>query len=395
MIFVAAYAAIAVGPLPFFRLDRSGAALLGAALMVMIGVLPFSEAVRAIDGATLVLLFSMMVIVAHLRLAGGLDLLARTVGSRVVHPAALLVLVVVAAGVLPAVFINDTVCLVFTPLVLDMAEARRVRPTPFLLALATASNVGSAATPTGNPQNILIGSLSGLTFTRFVAALGPVSVAGLVVVVATVWLLFRRELVVPRALVSARAPRVHRSLLLKTLLVMTGVLAGFVAGYPTAIVAATGAAVLLATRRIRPRRVYTAIDWDLLLLFAGLFVIVAGGERAGVDDRLFAWLAPLGVSTVAGLSATTAVLSNAVSNVPAVMLLTRIVPRLPDPATAWLALAMSSTLSGNLTVIGSIANLIVIEGARRRGVAIGFGEYARVGIPITLVTLACGVWWLS
>jgi Na+/H+ antiporter NhaD/arsenite permease-like protein len=163
----------------------------------------------------------------------------------------------------------------------------------------------------------------------------------------------------------------------------------------TALVAAAGAAALLITRRVRPQKVYRAIDWDLLMLFIGLFVIVAAGERAGFDRRMFAWLAPLGVTTIAGLSATAAVLSNAISNVPAVMLFTRIVPRLPDPTGSWLSLAMSSTLAGNFTVLGSIANLIVVEGARRRGVVVGFGEYVRLGVPLTLLTLAFGIWWLS
>jgi Na+/H+ antiporter NhaD/arsenite permease-like protein len=380
---------------PLLRLDRTGAAVLGAALMIVTGAIPALDALRALDLHTLVLLASMMVIVAHLRLAGGLDLLARAAGARVVHPGALLVLLVVVAGVLSAVFINDTICLVFTPLVLDLAEARRVRPTPYLLALAAASNVGSAATPTGNPQNILIGSLSGLSFPRFVIALGPVSLAGLAIVAALVWTIYRMDLRLPRALVAARVPQVRHRLLVTTVLVMTCVLAGFVAGYSPARVAASGAAALVATGHIRLRRLHTTIDWHLLLLFAGLFIIVAAGERAGIDDRLFEGLAPLGVSTVAGLSATAALLSNAVSNVPAVMLLASLIPRLPDPDTSWLALAMSSTMAGNLTVLGSIANLIVIEGARRRGVTIGAWEYARVGMPVTLVTLACGVWWLS
>jgi len=140
--------------------------------------------------------------------------------------------------------------------------------------------------------------------------------------------------------------------------------------------------------------VYQAIDWDLLMLFVGLFVLVKGGEREGLDARVFEWLAPLGVATVAGLSATATVLANTISNVPAVMLFAKIVPRLPDPHTAWLTLAMSSTLAGNLTVVGSIANLIVIEGAKRRGVRIGFVDYARVGVPVTVLTLALGVLWL-
>jgi Na+/H+ antiporter NhaD/arsenite permease-like protein len=338
----------------------------------------------------------MMVIVAHLRLAGGLGALVEVAGAQVSRPATLLVLVVFASGVLSALFVNDTVCLVFTPLVLDLTAARGLRPLPFLLALATASNIGSAATITGNPQNILIGSLSAIPFGRFAAAIGPVSLAGLACDAALLYTVFRRDLAAAAPIRPApRAPRPHRALLAKTLVVVACVLSGFLLVYDTAIVAAAGAAALLVTRRVRPRKVYAAIDWDLLVLFVGLFVIVGAGERAGFDRLLFAWLAPLGLHTVAGLSATAAVLSNAISNVPAVMLFTTVVPKLPDPETSWLALAMSSTLAGNLTVIGSIANLIVVEGARRRGVSIGFLQYAMVGIPVTLLTLAFGIWWLA
>lgn len=364
--------------------------------MVVTGAIGFDDASRAVDFHTLVLLFSMMIIVAYLRLAGGLAAAARMVAARVSHPAALLAVLVFASGICSALFVNDTICLVFTPLVLDITAERRLRPMPFLLALATASNIGSAATITGNPQNILIGSLSGLSFARFVAVLGPVALAGLALDAMLLWLIFRRDLE-PRVLPAAttRAPRTHRGLLWKTLIVIGLVLAGFLAGYDTALVAAAGAAILLVTRRVRPGKVYRAIDWDLLMLFVGLFVIVGAGERAGFDRRLFSWLAPLGVTTIAGLSATAVVLGNAISNVPAVMLFTKIVPKLPEPVTSWLALAMSSTLAGNLTILGSIANLIVVEGARRRGVRIGFLEYAAVGVPVTLVTLAFGIWWLS
>jgi Na+/H+ antiporter NhaD/arsenite permease-like protein len=396
VIFIAAYVAIAAGRVPFLRLDRTGVAVVGAILMVVTGAIGFDDAARAVDARTIVLLFSMMVIVAHLRLAGGLAALAQYTSARVSHPAALLVLLVAVSGVLSALFVNDTICLVFTPLVLDLVLARGLRPLPFLLALATASNIGSVATITGNPQNILIGSLSGLTFGRFALALGPGAMAGLAIDAALLCLVFRRDLR-PSAALPSPVPAVttHPGVLWKTLVVCALVLAGFLGGYNTALVAAAGAAVLLVTRRVRPRKIYAAIDWDLLVLFVGLFVIVAAGERAGFDQRIFDWLAPLGVGTLAGLSATAAVVSNAISNVPAVMLLARLVPRLPDPTASWLALAMSSTLAGNLTILGSIANLIVVEGARRRGVKVGFLDYAAVGVPVTLLTLSFGVWWLS
>lgn len=382
--------------MPFLRLDRTGVAVVAAILLVVTGAIGFDEAARAVDVRTIVLLFSMMIIVAHLRLSGGLAVCARVAGERVNSPTALLVTVVCSAGLLSALFVNDTICLVFTPLVLEIAVERRLPPIPYLLGLATASNIGSAATLTGNPQNILIGSLSGLRFTTFLTANGPIALAGLVLDAMLLVLVFRRELQAgvehPRVRLTVR---IHRALLWKTLIVTAGVVIGFLAGYDTALVAAAGAAALLITRRVHPRKVYSAIDWDLLMLFVGLFVIVGAGERAGFDRVMFDWLAPLGLTTLAGLSATAAVVGNLISNVPAVMLLARLVPQLPDPTTSWLALAMSSTLAGNLTILGSIANLIVVEGARRRGVTITFADYARVGVPLTLVTLAAGIWWLS
>lgn len=396
LIFIGTYAVVAAGRAPFLRLDRTGAAIVGAVLMVVTGAITFNGAVSAIDFRTIVLLFSMMIIVAHLRLAGGLAEFARFISTRIGHPGALIVALIFIAGVLSALFVNDTICLVLTPIVLDVAAARRHRPLPYLVALATASNIGSASTMTGNPQNILIGSVSGISFLSFVAAIGPVVVIGLTMDAALIWLMFRHEL---HTTLTAPSPiaatRLHRPLLIKTLVVTTAVLGGFLAGYDTALVAAAGAATLLVTRRVRPRKVYAAIDWDLLMLFIGLFVLVGAGERAGFDRRMLAVLKPLGVETIAGLSATAAILSNVISNVPAVMLFTKIVPQLPDPGRAWLALAMSSTLAGNMTILGSIANLIVVEGARRRGHVVTFWEYARVGVPLSLITLVIGVWWLS
>jgi Na+/H+ antiporter NhaD/arsenite permease-like protein len=396
LIFIGTYAIVAAGRAPFLRLDRTGAAIVGAVLMVVTGAITFNGAVAAVDFRTIVLLFSMMIIVAHLRLSGELAAFARFISTRFRQPGALIVALVFASGVLSALFVNDMICLVFTPIVLDVAAARRQRPLPYLVALATASNIGSASTITGNPQNILIGSVSAISFLRFAAAIGPVSCIGLAVDAALIWLMFRRELQSSTTEPSpVRAIRTHRPLLIKTLVVTTSVLCGFLAGYDTTLVAAAGAAVLLVTRRVRPSKVYAAIDWDLLMLFIGLFVLVSAGERAGFDRRMLTLLKPLGVDTIAGLSATAAILSNMISNVPAVMLFTKIVPQLSDPHRSWLALAMASTFAGNLTLLGSIANLIVVEGARRRGHDLTFWEYARVGVPLSLITIAIGVWWLS
>jgi Na+/H+ antiporter NhaD/arsenite permease-like protein len=210
------------------------------------------------------------------------------------------------------------------------------------------------------------------------------------------WWRFKGELQAGGAVLEERGARpVHRALMAKSLLVAAGVVAAFLAGVDTALVSAAAAAILLVTRRVNPDKIYRRIDWGLLTLFIGLFVVVAGIERVGLDRRFFEALRTVGIESVWGLSLVAAALSNLVSNVPAVMLFARVVPHLPDPHTSWLALAMSSTLAGNLTILGSIANLIVVEGARRRGVTITFGEYLRVGLPVTLATIAFGIWWLS
>lgn len=231
LVFLAAYGVIALGRAPFLRIDRTGAAIVGAVLMVATGVISFDAAVRAVDVRTIVLLFSMMVIVAHLRMSGGVSFLAHEVSVRIARPAVLVVALVFTSGLLSALFVNDTICLVLTPIVLDVAMRRGLRPLPFLLALASSANIGSAATLTGNPQNILIGSMSGISFGRFAGRLAPIALAGLAVDALLICILFRKTLrAAPIVDVPRPAPRVHRGLLVKTLAVTAGVLTGFLAG---------------------------------------------------------------------------------------------------------------------------------------------------------------------
>lgn len=395
IIFIAAYAVVAVGRVPGLRIDRTGAALIGGLLMIVTGAIDLESAARAVDPRTMVLLFSMMIIVAFLRLSGGLSAAALWIGTRISHPQTLVALLVFAAGILSALFVNDTVCLVFTPIVVQVVQSRALPPLPFLLALATASNIGSAATITGNPQNILIGALSGISFNRFLLQVGPVSLILLALDVVLICALFHRELARPPLAAVDRRVRVHRVLLVKTLLVAAGVMSAFLLGVDTAIAAAGGAAVLLVTRRVRPTKIYRAVDWDLLILFAGLFVLVASAEKAGFDKRLFDWLARLRVDTVAGLTFISALMANTISNVPAVMLLSPIVPKLPNPEQAWVVLGAASTFAGNMTILGSIANLIVVEGARRHGIVIKFWDYARIGLALSAVSLLLTVFWFS
>jgi Na+/H+ antiporter NhaD/arsenite permease-like protein len=395
LVFAGTYLVLAFGRIPFLRIDRTGAAIVGAVLMVALRIVSLDEAYRAIDYRTIVLLFGMMILVANLRLARTFDRLAAVTVSRVAHPVVLLVVVVFVSGALSALFVNDTICLVFTPVLIEMARARGRNPVPYLIGLATGSNIGSVATIVGNPQNMLIASMSRIGYVEFARVLGPVALGGLAIDAAILCTVYRRDLhgrsVSARPLVTRP---IHRAMTVKSLIVAAAALAGFVVGWEPALVAVSAAAVLLVSRNIKPSKLYRAVDWDLLALFIGLFVVIAGVENAGLDRWFFERLRPVGIATLGGLSIVGAVLSNAISNVPAVMLFTSLVPALPSPRLSWFALAMSTTLAGNLTILGSVANLIVVEGARRSGVRITFAQHLAVGVPVTCATLLFGVLWL-
>ena len=397
LIFAATYLVMALGRLPGYRLDRAGAALLGASLMVGFGILDLSEAFAAIDMRTITLLLGVMIVVANLRLSGFFRLVTAFVVARARHPLTLLVVIVAVTGVLSAFLVNDTVCLVMTPLVLDLVMRLKRRPVPYLLAVAMASNAGSVATITGNPQNIIIGALSGLSYVGFVSALAPVAVVALILTALLIALMHRDEFFSRDTLtpLPPRPVRYHRGLTVKTLLVTFGMVVLFFLGQPVARVAILAGALLLVTRRVKPEKVYFDIDWPLLVMFAGLFIVVDGLDKAVLGPDTIAAIGRLHLSGAPLLSLVTAVLSNLVSNVPAVLVLRPFITGFAHPDRAWLIVAMASTLAGNFALVGSVANLIVVERARREGVPIGFWSYFRVGAPLTVLTIAFGAWWLS
>ena len=392
LIFGATYAFVAVGKIPIYRIDRAGAALLGASLMVGTGVLSAEEAYNAIDFNTITLLLGMMIVVANLRICGFFRVVTDWIATHVRHPLALLVAVILAAGVLSAFLVNDTICLVMTPLVLELVARLRRNPVPYLLAIATASNIGSVATITGNPQNIIIGSVSQIPYGAFAAALAPVAAVGLVIATLLIALIHRREFFTRERLEKAALPtHYHGPLMAKTLLVMAAMVVLFFLGQPPAKVAIVGGAFLLLTRRVRPEKIYIEIDWPLLVMFVGLFVVVAGFEKMVLTPEVIAAAGRLHLGDTVVLGGVTALLSNVVSNVPAVLVLKPFVPNLPDPQRAWLVIAMSATLAGNFTLVGSVANLIVAQRAKARGVELGFWAYFKVGAPLTLITIAIGL----
>ncbi len=417
ILFLLTYAGLAVGKVPGLRMDRAGIALVGATFMLAAGLLSFPQAVstNAMDYPTLVLLFGMMVLIAFLRLSGFFLQLTNWCLQRLRTPAGLLAATIALAGVLSAFLINDIVCLTLTPLVLHLARKLRYDPVPHLLALATAANIGSTGTITGNPQNIYIGAHSGISYLRFAVRLLPVAGFGLVVSFLVIGWFYRRSVFPVRsgnagalaknAAAGAEAPApapaktespAHRWLRWKSTFVTLVTVILFFTGLPLELIALCGAAVLLAGR-VRPEKVYRRIEWSLLVMFASLFIVVHAFQLHVVSNwriESWNWLLDHPVSL---LSLVSAGLSNLVSNVPAVLLLEPVLQAIPlaNRETAWLALAMSSTLAGNLTVLGSVANLIVVEGASREGVTISFWDYCKVGIPLTLVTLALGMAWLQ
>ena len=391
LIFFGSYFVFALGKFPGMKIDRPGAAIIGAVLMFALRIVGPRDAVASIDFPTLVLLFSMMLIVANLHLAGFFDWLTEWIIARL-KPHHLLPTVIFTSGLLSAFLVNDIICLMMTPFVLRITRRLGLAPIPYLLAIATASNIGSIATITGNPQNMLIGSVSGISYLDFIAHLAPVALLSLFVDWALIhWMFLRGGLDRVEAAVAGNG---HREFGKKPIVVLALVLLGFFAGAPPAMVAAIGAALLLITRSVEPRKVYDEIDWGLLVFFLGLFIIVGGAERAGLTETLLRPITVWNLHRIPSFVAVTAVLSNIVSNVPAVMLLKSLVAGFPNPHTGWLALAMASTLAGNLTITGSIANIIVVEGARAEGVHVGFREYFRLGAPVTVATLVLGSVWL-
>ncbi len=394
IIFLGTYLVLAIGRMPGLRVDRTGAAIIGASLMVAANVLTLDEAYAAIHMDTIVLLFGMMIVVANLRLSGFFTLVSEWVVEHAHHPITLLSAIAVVAAVLSAFFVNDTVCIALAPLVAEVTNSLRRNPVPYLLALAMSSNIGSVATLTGNPQNMLIGSFSGIEYNAFARALAPVAAAGVVLCITILASIYRAEF--RRAKVVAiehRVVAIDRGLLIKSVAIAAAMVVFFFIGWPIAKVAIVAGALLLITRRVLPGEVYAQVDWSLLVMFGGLFIVIAGVEKSALEARLMGIAAGAHLDNGVVLSTIAAGLSNLVSNVPAVLVFKPFIAHLADPQLGWLRLAMASTLAGNLTILGSVANLIVVERARPV-VEIGFWEYFRAGVVVTVATMAIGVWFV-
>lgn len=395
VIFALTYLGLAIGEVPGLRIDRAGIALVGAAAVLASGVLNLSDAARAVDYQTIVLLFSMMIVVAYLNLSGFFALATETIAERFSAPLPLLATVIGLSGFLSAFLVNDVVCVALTPLVVSLCRRLGRAPVPYLIGLATASNVGSVATITGNPQNIIIGSLSGISYLRFCVRLAPIALAGLGLTFFMVAWVYRQQLAdsAVEPPFRARLIHVHRPLFVKSVFVTLVTVLLFFAGHPIAIVALAAAGVMMLSGA-RPVKIYRTVDWPLLVMFTGLFVVVHAFEVNVVHSWGLERWQSLRQSPVVMVSALSVALSNLVSNVPAVLLFKPLIEVISQQEQAWLALSMSSTLAGNLTLLGSVANLIVVESARRSGAEISFLEYLKVGIPLTILTTLLGMAWL-
>ena len=411
ILILAGMAAIAAGRIPLLRMNRAGIAFLAAALLVLSGGIPLTAALSAIDMGTIALLLSMMILVSSIRMSGLFDVVAARLSGLAGLPYLFLASIIAVSGLLSALFLNDTMCLVLGPVVAETSLRARRNPVPYLVATATAANVGSAATIIGNPQNMLIGARSGIPFVEYALRVGPPAMLGLVVCWVVIALVFPAEFRHGGATLRGSASgtdearaisaglmgtlTLDRHLAIKSVIASAAMLAGFLAGMPVVIAAMVPAAFMLASRRTESERILAGVDFNLLVFFAGLFIITDAASRTAAFAALEHTALSGATESPWIFSGATALISNVISNVPAVMVLSPLASGAVDPHRAWLALAMASTFAGNLTLLGSVANLIVAEGAATRGARLGFVDYLKAGLPITIITIAIGTLWLT
>ncbi len=394
-VFVLTYVGMASGWVPGLKLDRTGIALLAAIALFALGPLPRSDFLGAVNFPTLAILFGLMILAGQFGFAGFYDWCAARIAAAAGRPAQFLALTVLISGLLSALLANDIVVFAITPMLCEGLRRRRLDPRPFLAALAGAANAGSAATVIGNPQNILIGQFGRLGFWHFLAVCGPPAVAALLLTYGIVAIAWRATLRQPAADAVLPAITLDRWQMGKSLIATLALIALFSTPAPRDVAALAIAAALLISRRIPTRQALAAVDWNLILLFAALFVVNAAFSRTGLPALAVAaadrhGLLPDHLSVLAPLSA---VLSNTIGNVPAVILLLSHWPH--PPQGALYGLALLSTLAGNLFLVGSIANLIVAERAAQNGVSFGFADHARAGVPMALASLALAAIWLG
>jgi Na+/H+ antiporter NhaD/arsenite permease-like protein len=398
-IFVLTYVGMAIGRIPGLRTDRAGLALVAAVLMIVATGADLRRAAGWVDLSTLALLFGLMVLSAQFGICGFYDYCADRITHAQGSPQRLLAITIAVTAVLSAVLTNDIVTFAVPPLLCFGLTARRLNPIPYLIGLAAAANIGSAATVIGNPQNILIGQVGQLDFWRFLAICGPPALVGLGVIQAVVCWQWRGRWQLPEAegaAAAASAPQLHRWSLAKAVVVTVALLVAFGVGAPRDLAALFAAAALFMSRRVETRALVGAVDWSLLMLFGGLFVVTGVVADLPQTQALFRDLVDYGLlpDRLSVLAPLTLAMSNTIGNVPSDIMLLQVWHQ--PPQEALYALALLSTFAGNLLLTGSLANLIVAERAAAVGASLPFLAHARAGIPITLLSSAiAGVWlWL-
>ncbi len=396
-LFLITYIGIALGKVPGLVIDRVGIALLGAIAMVGFGVVSTQAAVQSIDLPTILLLYALMVVSAQLRLGGFYTWSASKILTLLTRPKTFLWVLMTVSAVLSALLANDIVCFAFTPVLAAALLRAGMNPMPFLLGLAVSSNIGSAATIIGNPQNMLIGQVGQLAFGRFIIWCAPPALVSLLGSYLILLRIYRNKMTLGQARPADTDPTAWPNFnpwqSAKGIGAVIGLVVLFFTPIPREVSAIAIAGILLCSRRMKTRDILGLVDWHLITLFCALFIVIHGITQACdlnlMVDRLTVWGVDLGNSAM--LTGVTVMLSNIFSNVPAVMLLIPFMD--PLAPQQWYTLALASTFAGNLFVLGSIANLIVIEQAYRLGVAISFREHARVGIPVTIMSLIVLVVW--
>lgn len=400
IIFVLVYLGMLLGRIPGLAIDRTGVALLGAIALLAFGRIGLEQAWEAVDVPTIALLLGLMVVSAQFRLGGFYSALTSRLALADCSPPKLLALLIAAAGGLSAVLANDIICLAMTPVMIDGCLRRRLDPVPFALALACAANIGSAATLIGNPQNMLIGQSLEMSFTAYlIEAIVPAVLGCAIVWAVIVWQVRGRwrldgSVDVPVKIEApADSPPFNLWQSAKGIAIVVCIMAAFLlTPWPRDIIALAGAGVLLLSRKMASQKMLGLVDWHLLVLFIGLFIVNDAFAASDMLDQLAAWLRGMGIELThpGWLFAISAGLSNVVSNVPAVMLL---LPFAEHPA-AGTVLALSSTLAGNLIIVGSIANIIVVDQASRLGITIDWKRHLRTGLPVTIASLLVAAMWL-
>jgi Na+/H+ antiporter NhaD/arsenite permease-like protein len=398
LILLLTYAGIAVGSVPGLKLDRTGIALLGAIAMMVFGGINVAEAVSYLNAPTLMLLFGFFVLSAQLRLSGLYHRIAAGISRHLSHPAKfLLVLMLVTAG-LSAILNHDVVCLVFTPIIAAALLRHRLNPVPFLIALAISSNLGAAATLIGNPQNMMIGEVAHLDFARYALwSTCPVLLA-LAGAFGIIWLLSRNALLLPGSPVASVAeagPPFDLRHTVKGVVILAAVIGLFFSSLPKELVVLTAAGVHLASPKFRTSDLLRLVDWPVLVLFMGLFVITGAFQSTGCGEEIARAFSRAGfdLNGPTTLALTTTLLSNLINNSATVMLLLKVVD-LSRPATAYV-LAVANSFGGSFLIVGSVSNIIVVQQARSFGIEISFRQFARLGIPVTLAALGSLLAWVE